>query len=100
MRPARKNAKPHGTYPSLLTQKSPGTRLSRAFFAAFHLFAMRRRSRNPNLPPGHHGTKLTAYGSHPTTQAERSESFETTSAGSHYANRDCREVFAAAGSRV
>src|SRR5262245_16374053 len=32
---------------------------------------------NPNLPPGHHGTKLAACRSHPTTQAERSESFET-----------------------
>src|SRR5262245_59091817 len=29
---------------------------------------------NPNLPPGRHGTKLAACGSHPTTQAERSES--------------------------
>jgi hypothetical protein len=32
---------------------------------------------NPNLASGHRGTKLTVYGSHPTTQAERSESFET-----------------------
>ena len=31
----------------------------------------------PSLASGHHGTKLTAYGSHPTTQTERSESFET-----------------------
>jgi hypothetical protein len=30
-----------------------------------------------SLPSGHHGTKLAAYGSHPTTQTERSESFET-----------------------
>jgi hypothetical protein len=32
---------------------------------------------NPNLASGHRGTKLTVCGSHPTTQAERSESFET-----------------------
>ena len=32
---------------------------------------------NPNLASGHRGTKLTGYGSHPTTQAERSEGFET-----------------------
>ena len=32
---------------------------------------------NPSLASGHRGTKLTVYGSHPTTQAERSESFET-----------------------
>jgi hypothetical protein len=39
-----------------------------------HLRAMRLL---PKLAPGHHGTKLDAYGSRPTTQAERSESFET-----------------------
>ena len=32
---------------------------------------------NPNLASGHHGTKRAAYGSHPTTRAECSESFET-----------------------
>ena len=31
----------------------------------------------PSLESGHHGTKLGADGSHPTTQTERSESFET-----------------------
>ena len=31
----------------------------------------------PSLASGHHGTKLAAYGSPPTTQTERSESFET-----------------------
>jgi len=35
------------------------------------------RENDPNLPPGHHETKLAVCGARPTRLAGRSESFET-----------------------